>query len=96
METNIRILLLYTLSLKLELVCHLVFDRLEIFILSKLLLLRKKVFHFWIVFPGVEQCDDKQRFSLSVKKTFVYRHTVQYLKVLSKNEKPSFLVKLLK
>jgi len=31
---------------------------------------------------GVEQCDDKQRFSLSVRKTFVYRHTIQHLKVL--------------
>jgi len=74
MATNMHILLLYTLSLKLELVCHLVLPK---------LLLTKRVFHFWIAFSGVEQCDDKH-------------HIIQYLKVLSKNGKPSFLVKLLK
>jgi len=61
MATNMRILLLYTLSLKLELVCHLVFNRHEI--LTSVILLRKRVFHFGIALSGVKQCDDKQRFS---------------------------------
>jgi len=83
MATNMHILLLYTLSLKLELVCHLVFNRHEIVIL-----LRKRVFNFGIALSGVEQCDNKQKFSVSVRKAFVYRHTVQHLKVLSKNGNP--------
>jgi len=37
----------------------------------------------------------KQKFSVSVKKTFVDHYTVQHLKVLSQNGKTSFLVKLL-
>jgi len=62
LATNMPILLLHTLSLKLELVCHLVFDSNEIvtYVSS---LLRKRVIHFGIALSGVEQCDDKQRFS---------------------------------
>jgi len=61
MVTNMRILLLYTLSLKLELVCHLVFNRHEIFTkATSVILLRKRV---GIALSGVEQCDNKQRFS---------------------------------
>jgi len=62
MATNTSILLLYTLSLKLELVCHLVFNRHEIFIkTTSVILLRKRVFHFGITLSGVEQCDDKAK-----------------------------------
>jgi len=57
-----NILLLYTLSLKLELVCHLVFNRHEIFTLAtSIILLRKRVFHFGIALSGVEQCDNKAK-----------------------------------
>jgi len=31
----------------------------------------------------------KQKFSVSVRKTFVYRHTIQHLKVVFQNGKPS-------
>jgi len=56
--------LLYAISLKLELVCHLVFNsRHEIFTS-----VRKRVFHFGIALSGVEQCDDKAKvFALLVK-----------------------------
>jgi len=61
MTTNMHILLSYTLSLKLELVCHLVFNRYEIFTLATfVILLGKRV---GIALSGVEQCDNKQRFS---------------------------------
>jgi len=61
MATNMHMLLLYTLSLKLELVCHLVFNRHEIFILSYFSNFTKRVFHFGIALSGVEQCDDKAK-----------------------------------
>jgi len=61
MTENMCILLLYTLSLKLKLDRHLVFNRHEIFTLA--ILLRKRGFHFGIALSGVEQCDNKQRFS---------------------------------
>jgi len=89
MATNMHIilLLLYNLSLKLELVCHLVFNRHEIFTYAtSIILLRKRVFNFGIALSGIGQCDDKANFSVSVRKTFVYCHTVQHLKVVSKNK----------
>jgi len=52
MATNMRILLLYTLSFKLELVCQ---------IFTSVILLRKRVFSFGIALSGVEQCDDKAK-----------------------------------
>jgi len=78
-----HILLLYTLSLKLELVCHLVF---KIFTYATSIILRKRVFNFGIALSGIGQCDDKANFSVSVSKTFAYCHTVQHLKVVSKME----------
>jgi len=59
MATSMRILLLYTLSLKLELVCHLVFNKHEIF--TSVILLRKRAFHFGIALSSVEQCGDKAK-----------------------------------
>jgi len=37
---------------------------------------KKEGFQFWES-TGVEQCDDKQKSSGSVRKAFVYRHTAQ-------------------
>jgi len=54
MATNMHILLLYTLSLKLELVCHLVFNRHETFTYAtSIILLRKRVFNFGIALSGI-------------------------------------------
>jgi len=64
MATNMCILLLYTLLLKLKLFCHLEFNRDEIFSqVTLVILLRKRVFHFDIALSGVQQCDNKQEFS---------------------------------
>jgi len=52
MVTNLCILLLYTLSLKSELVCHLAFNRHESFSYLEIFL-RKRIFHFGIALSGV-------------------------------------------
>jgi len=61
--------------------------------LPKLLLQRKRVFHFGIAYSGIEQHDDKAKvFSECQENLCLSSH----LKVLSQNGKLSFLVNLLK
>ena len=64
MTTNNHLLSFYTLSLKLKLVCHLLFNGHEIFSQASLvILLQKRVFQFLIATSGVELCEDKQKLS---------------------------------
>jgi len=50
----------YTLSLKLKLVSHLLFNGHEIFTKATIvILLQNRVFHFWIATSGFEQYGDK-------------------------------------
>ena len=64
MATNNCLLSFYTLSLKMKLVCHLLFNGHDFFSQASLvILLKKRVFQFLIATPGVELCWDKQKFS---------------------------------
>jgi len=77
MVTNNRLLSFYTLSLKLKLVCHLLFNGHETFSQASLVILvQKRVFQFLITPSGFEQCIDKanvfrDRFRQSGKLLFI-------------------------
>ena len=100
MATNNRLLSFYTLSLKLKLVCHLLFNGHKIFSQASLvILLQKRVFQFLIATSGVELCGDLQklsRLSKSVLKTLALSMHCSKPEGVIKNWKTLFCSKITK